>query len=112
VTAAFEITHPQRAAWQRRAATTLTEILAAHRDLPTLVWTVAGVGSALVGRVSCSGPCDEVRAVFDAWCDGLSVERRAERPSPGGAVWLWATTQTGPVTVSLTATVLPNEAVG
>lgn len=106
---ALQITHAERAAWQRRAAIQLTQILDAHRDLPTVVWTVSNVGSTLVGRVTCLGSSSGVRAKFDAWCQVLSLNGRTERLSSSGSAWLWATTQTGPVAVTLTATVLLDE---
>jgi hypothetical protein len=105
----FEITHRERVGWQRRAATHLTEILAAHRDLPLLAWTVSNAGATLVGHVNSLGPAEEVRAVFDVWCDVLAADRRAERLSLGGSVYLWATAETGRVKVNLTATVFPGE---
>jgi hypothetical protein len=53
------ITHGERAAWQRRAAVTLVEILDAHKDLPVIVWAVANAGSTLVGRISTLAPAVE-----------------------------------------------------
>ena len=105
----LRITLAERAEWQRRAAIKLTEVLDANRHLPTVVWTVSNAGSTLAGRVIGFAPSNEVRAVFDAWCEVLSLHRRAERPSSSGSVWLWATTRTGPVVVTLTATVLLDE---
>jgi hypothetical protein len=102
---ALQINHAERAARQRRAAIELTEILSAHRSLPT----VSNAGSTLAGRVTGPVPSGEARAVFDAWCEVLSLNRRVVRPSSSGSVWLWATTRTGPVAVTLTATVLLDE---
>ncbi len=48
---AFEITHAERAGWQRRAAAELARLLAAHRDLPVIAWTVAPAGATLTGQI-------------------------------------------------------------
>lgn len=100
-----EITHGERIGWQRRAVMRLTEILDEHRDLPPLAWTVADAGATLVGQVNSLGPADEIRAAFDGWCRALGARERAETASPSGSACLWATTRTGRVRITLTATV-------
>jgi hypothetical protein len=97
-----DVSHRELAGWQLRAVTRLAELLAAHRDLPLLTWTVSSAG--VVGRVEAAGGAAEVRAAFDAWCEVVGAGLRAERPDAAGWVDLWATARTGGVTVSLTAT--------
>ncbi|WP_239342220.1 hypothetical protein [Frankia sp. CiP3] len=109
MTADYYIADWEQAVWQRRAATMLTKILASHRHLPILAWSVGSSGSTLVGHVTCLGSAEKARGVFDAWCDALSVEQRAEQPSASGGVYLWGAVRTGQVTVNLAARVFPDE---
>jgi hypothetical protein len=72
VTRLFEITHAERAGWQRLAANTLVAILDEHRSLPRVSWTVAATGCTLVGAVG-HGDAAGVRTTFDGWCAALAV---------------------------------------
>lgn len=76
----FDITHAERAAWQRRAAAELARILDAYRDLPLITWTVGAAGSVLVGQVS-SSMAARARARFDAWRHALALAEHHERIS-------------------------------
>jgi hypothetical protein len=109
VTAVFEGAPAEQAAGQRRAAARLAVILHEHRALPLIAWTVGTTGSALVGHVNAMGPAAQVRAAFDAWCAALEVCDRVETASSLGGAQRWATVVTGRVTVSITATMLPDD---
>ncbi len=61
------ITREERALWQRRAATELGRILAAHPDLPCISWTVRQAGSVVAGQVSGLAPASRVRHIFTTW---------------------------------------------
>lgn len=100
----FETTHADRVRWQRCAAATLAAILNEHPDLPLIAWMVGTAGASLAGRVDGLATATQARAVFDLWCAALGVGERVETPTGAGA-HLWATAQTGGVTVSLAAVV-------
>jgi hypothetical protein len=100
------ITNGERAAWQRRAAVTLVEILDAHKDLPVIVWTVANAGSTLVGRISTPAPAVQATTVFDAWRQALALGERTETPGGAGRVFLRASAVWGAVRIAVTATVV------
>jgi hypothetical protein len=102
----FEITHGERAAWQRRAGGELAAILQTHRDLPIIVWTVGSAGATLVGQVNAVAPAVEVRAAFQAWRAALMLPERAEVTSRAGTVYLRAAARRNGVHIGLTATVL------
>jgi hypothetical protein len=105
------ITNGERAAWQRRAAAALVEILDANRDLPVIAWTVANAGSALVGRISPPVATVEVKTTFDAWRLALALGERTETPGRGGT-FLWASAVRGAVRVAITATVVDDDGEG
>lgn len=105
----FEITHGQRAGWQRRAAGELAAILDAHRDLPIITWTLASAGSSVVGQVSGPAPADQLRGVFDAWRVALMLSTHREVTVGDGTVFLRATTDRNRVRVTLSATLMPDE---
>jgi len=109
VTVVFEGAPAAQAAGQRRAAARLAVILHEHRALPLIAWTVGTTGSTLVGHVIAVGPAVQVRAAFDAWCAVLAVCDRVETASSLGGAQRWATVETGRVTVSITATMLPDD---
>lgn len=100
----FEITHTQRACWQRRAVARLAVILAAHADLPVITWTVGPAGSCLAGRVGGLAAPAQVRDVFDVWCRALAVTDRIEVPAGDGTVRLRATVHQDHVKLVLNAT--------
>jgi hypothetical protein len=110
----FEITHAQRVGWQRRAARELAAILDAHRDLPSITWTVGAAGCALVGHISGLAPAAEVRAAFELWRVALMLTERSEASCGGGRTSLRAAADRHRVRVRLTATVVDDqdEAVG
>jgi hypothetical protein len=112
VTAMLPITHGERAAWQRRAALTLVEILDVHKDLPVIVWAVANAGSTLVGRISTLAPVVEATTVFDAWRQALALGERIETPGGAGRVFLRASGARGAVRVAITATVVDHDGEG
>jgi len=101
----FEITHAERAGWQRRAAGELAAILDTHRDLPIIAWTVVPAGSTLVGHVNGLAPADEVRQAFDTWRAALTLIEHSEVTSCGGTTYLRAVAYRNRVRVGLTATV-------
>jgi hypothetical protein len=107
VTAILPITNGERAAWQRRAATRLVEILDANRDLPVIAWTVANAGSALVARISTPAPTAEVKTTFDAWRLALALGEGTETPGRS-ATFLRASA----VRVAITATVVEDDGEG
>jgi hypothetical protein len=104
VSAMFEITHTERARWQRRAAAMLASILDKYPGLPLITWMVGTAGASLIGRVDYPRTAEWVRAAFELWCAALGVDQRAETPT-GVGTHLWATVHTGGVKISLTATV-------
>jgi hypothetical protein len=73
----FEITHGQRAGWQRRAAGELAAILDAHRDLPIIAWTLASAGSSVVGHVT--GPAPASIRCLAGGADALRAPRGHRR---------------------------------
>jgi hypothetical protein len=100
---AYEITHADQAGWQRRAAAELARILATHRDLPAIAWTVGPAGATLSGRVGGLAPAARVRAVFDAWRQALALDEH--RPSTNmGVTYLHAAADRNRVRVVLAAT--------
>ena len=105
----FEITHGERAGWQRRAARELAAILDAHRDLPIIAWTLASAGSSVVGHVSGPASAGQLRGVFDAWRVALMLSQHREVTVDGGTIFLKATIHRNRVRVTLSATLMPNE---
>jgi len=105
----WEITHLERAWWQRRAACELTAILDAHPDLPCIGWTVSPAGSVLIGRVSGLAPAGQKREMFIAWREALALEEHPGQQMSGGAIWLHAAARRNRVRVRLTATVSGGE---
>ena len=101
----FEITHAERAGWQRRAAGELAAILDTHRDLPIIAWTVVPAGSTLVGHVNGLAPANEVRQVFDVWRVALTLIEHSEVTAGGETTHLRAGAKYNRVRVRLTATV-------
>lgn len=101
----FEITHGERAAWQRRAGNELAAILQTHRDLPIIGWTVGSAGATLVGHVNALAPVAEVRAAFEASRVALMLPERTEVTSRSGSVYLRAVADRNRVRVGLTAAV-------
>lgn len=73
----FDITHAERAAWQRRAAAELVRILDTRRDLPLITWTVGKAGSVLVGQADTLAGL-RARATFDAWRIALALNDHHE----------------------------------
>lgn len=105
----FEITHAERAGWQRQAAAELAAILRAHRDLPMIAWTVGPAGATLTGHVNGLGPAQEVRASFDAWRAALMICEHTDTRSGPGVAHLRAVTRRNRVHVGLTATVFDED---
>jgi hypothetical protein len=105
----FDVTHAQRAAWQRRAAAELARILEEQRDLPLITWTVGAAGSVLVGRV---GPLTRIgaRVSFDAWRVALALAEHHEHAS-NAVTYLSAKDHRNSVRVVLLAD-LPDETGG
>jgi hypothetical protein len=113
VTAMLPITAGEHAGWQRRAAATLAEILDASRDLPVIVWTVANVGSTLVGRISAPARAVQVKiVVFDVWRQALALGNRIETPGGAGSMFVRASTVRGAVRVAITAAVVDDDGEG
>lgn len=70
-----------RAAWQRRAAHTLTTILHEHPHLPAIVWTIASAGAALTAHITTPRHPSHSERVFTAWATALDLtEHRAHDP--------------------------------
>jgi hypothetical protein len=101
---AYEITHADQAGWQRRAAAELARILAAHRGLPVVAWTVGPAGASLSGRVSGVAPAGQVRAAFEVWRAALELDAHPEAAT-GGVIYLHAAGYRNRVHVGLAATV-------
>ena len=101
--------------WQRRAAAELVAILAAHRDLPAIAWTVCPAGCTLAGRVDALTPAAQVHAAFADWRTALGLHQplgsHAAAVDAGGAIYLWAGAERHRVRLALTATVFDDEAV-
>jgi hypothetical protein len=105
---AYEITHADQAGWQRRAAAELGRILAEHRGLPVIAWTVGPAGATLSGRVGAVAPAPLVRAVFDTWRVALGLGEH--RPSTSaGVTYLHAAADRNRVRVVLAAAVCDDE---
>jgi hypothetical protein len=108
---AYEITHADQAGWQARAAAELARILAEHRGLPVIAWTVGPAGATLTGRVGAVAPATRVRAAFDAWRVALGLGEH--RPSmSAGVTYLHATADRNRVRVTLAATVCDDDGEG
>jgi hypothetical protein len=101
----FEISHGERAAWQRRAAAELARILAAHPDLPLIAWTVGPTGAALLGRVKALVPPAEARQVFDLWRAAVALAEPVGTRCADGTVYLRAVAERHGVRLGLAATV-------
>ena len=98
--------------WQRRAAGELAAILAAHRDLPAIAWTIAPAGCTLAGKVNAAAPAGQVRAVFASWRAALGLhDGVGESVGGAGTVYLRAMADRNRVRVRLTATVVDDEPV-
>jgi hypothetical protein len=98
--------------WQRRAVGELAGILAVHRDLPAIAWTIAPAGCTLAGHVNALASAGQVRATFAGWSAALGLQE-AIWPSAcaGGPVYLQAMADWHQVRVRLTATVFDDEPV-
>jgi hypothetical protein len=102
------ITQADRSGWQQRAAGELAAILAAHPGIPVIAWTVTASGGALSGQVL--APAAGRRGLFAEWWQALGLDNVTETPSANGsAVYLHARGVRGGVSVSITATVFPQE---
>jgi hypothetical protein len=102
----FPVTQGERSAWQQRASAELAGILAAHRDLPLITWTVGPAGSVLIGQVSGLAGAPQVRERFHAWLRALGLRQLAPVVSAGGTVTcLHASGDRNQVRIRLTATV-------
>jgi hypothetical protein len=101
---AYEMTHEDQAGWQRRAAAELGRILAAHRGLPMIAWTVGPAGASLTGQVSRLAPAGRVRASFELWRAALALDTHPEAAA-GGVVYLRAAGYRNRVHVGLAAAV-------
>jgi hypothetical protein len=74
-------TQTGRAAWQLRAALTLTTILREHPHLPVIAWTITPAGAALTARVTTPGDPHDSEQVFTAWASALDLtEHRTCHP--------------------------------
>lgn len=102
---------PQREQWlwQRRAAGELAAILATHRDLPAIAWTVAPAGCLLVGQVNALASAMQIRATFDGWREALGLQAGAGESRDGWPVRLHAVARQDRVRVRLTAAVFDDE---
>jgi len=102
------ITQADRSGWQQRAADELAAILAAHPGIPVIAWTITASGGALSGQVL--APTSGRRELFAEWRRALGLDDVTETPSASGTVvYLHARGVRGGVTVSVTATVFPQE---
>ena len=102
------ITQADRSGWQQRAAAELAAILAAHPGIPVIAWTVTASGGPLSGRILAPAACR--RGLFTEWRQALGLHDISEIPSANGvAAYLHAQGVRGGVTVSITATVFPQE---
>lgn len=98
--------------WQRRAVGELAAILAAHRDLPVIAWTVAAAGCTVAGQVNGLAPAGQVRATFAGWRAALGLhDGVGEYVGGAGSVYLQAMADRNRVRVRLTATVSEDEPV-
>ncbi|HEX2805045.1 MAG TPA: hypothetical protein VHN80_02600 [Kineosporiaceae bacterium] len=98
--------------WQRRAVGELAAILALHRDLPAIAWTVTSAGCTLAGHVNTLVSAGQVRATFARWSQALDLDETAgEHAAGGGTVYLQATADRHQVRVRLAATVFDDEPV-
>jgi hypothetical protein len=98
--------------WQRRAAGELVAILAAHRDLPAVAWTVAAAGCTVAGQVNAAAAAGQVRATFAGWRAALGLhDGVGEYVGGAGTVYLYAMGDRNRVRVRLTATVFDDEPV-
>lgn len=101
----FEISHAERAAWQRRAAAELARIVAAHRDLPLIAWTVGSTGATLLGRVKALVPPAEARQVFDLWRTAIAMADPVQTRCGDETFYLRAIAERNGVRLGLTATI-------
>lgn len=99
--------------WQRRAVGELAAILAVHRDLPAIAWTVTPAGCTLTGRVNALASPVQVRATFAGWSQALGLDETAGEYAGGGRgpVYLQAVADRHQVRVRLGATVFDDEPV-
>ena len=96
--------------WQRRAVGELTAILAAHRDLPAIAWTVASAGCTLAGQINGRTSAEQVRETFAGWRAALGLhDGVGEYVGGAGMVYLQAMADLNRVRVRLTATVFDDE---
>lgn len=74
-------TQTQRAAWQRRAAHTLSTILHEHPHLPAIAWSIACAGAALTAHITTPRDPHHSERVFTAWASALHLtQHRANDP--------------------------------
>jgi hypothetical protein len=99
--------------WQRRAVGELAAILAVHRDLPAIAWTVAPAGCTLAGHVNTLASAGQVRATFARWSQALGLDETAGEHAGGGRgpAYLQAMADRHQVRVRLAATVFDDESV-
>ena len=102
----FEISHAERAGWQRHVVAELARILDTHRDLPVIAWSVGAAGASLVGQVNAVAATVAVSQVFDAWRVALALGEPG-RSCGAGRVHLFASTDRNRVRVALVATLWP-----
>ena len=100
----FQISHAERASWQRRAAAELARILDAHQDLPLIAWTVGPTGASLLGQVNAPVPPVERRRVFDLWRTALAVADPVQTRCGDGTVYLRAVVERNGVRLGLAVT--------
>jgi hypothetical protein len=99
------ITDSDRSGWQQRAAGELVRVLAAHRDLPVITWTVGSAGSVLVGQINGLAPAVQVLTHFQMWRQALGLrERTTPAVLSSGGRHLSASAVRDQVTVRLLAT--------
>jgi hypothetical protein len=98
-----------RRRWLRQSASVLVLVLAEHRDLPVLTWTVTP--ELVRGHADvCDLDPGRGRQLFAVWADALPVSERAD-PAPvlddAGVIRLRANRRVNGVPVVLTAAVHP-----
>jgi hypothetical protein len=108
----LEITHTERAGWKRRAAAELARILATHKDLPVIAWTIGTTGATLVGQVNGLQPAAQARETFEAWRLALALAEHNELSSSDSTTHLSAASHHNHVRIGLHATVRDDEREG
>ena len=98
-----------QALWQRRSVALLAELIdrGAAAGLPALWWTVAGVGSSLVGQ--CLDDTTDPRATFRGWAALIGATPAREQHFDTGRTHLHAIADSlgWAVTVAITADIWP-----